>query len=303
MADAWSTDDMPDLSDTTAVVTGANSGIGLEATRELARAGADVVMACRSTDRGEEARADVAAADPAGELSVRECDLASLASVRSFAEGVAEDHDAVDLLVNNAGLMAIPRRETEDGFEMQLGVNHLGHFALTGHLLESLQAAEDPRIVSVSSGAHSRGEMEFEDLMWEESYTRWDAYGRSKLANLLFAFELDRRADDLVSVGCHPGYAATNLQHRAAQQGGSVLERYLMPVANRVLAQSAAMGALPTLYAATADLDGGEYVGPGGLMNARGRPSVQEPEPKARDEDDAARLWDVSEELTGVEYL
>jgi len=299
----WTAADVPDLSGTTAVVTGANSGIGLEATRELARAGAHVVMACRSTDRGAAARDDVAAADPAGSLSVRACDLASLDSVAAFAEGVAGDHDAVDLLVNNAGVMAVPREETADGFELQFGVNHLGHFALTGHLLAALRAGEDPRVVTVSSGAHQQGEMDFDDLLWEDSYGRWRAYGRSKLANLLFAFELDRRADDLVSVACHPGYAATNLQARTAREGGSLPERLVLPLANRLLAQSAAKGALPTLYAAThPDVEGGEYVGPGGLLNARGYPTVQEPSTKARDEADAARLWERSAALTGVTY-
>jgi NAD(P)-dependent dehydrogenase (short-subunit alcohol dehydrogenase family) len=293
-----------DLSDTTAVVTGANSGIGLEATRALAGAGAHVVMACRSRDRAEAARDDVAADDPDGSLAVADLDLASLDSVAAFADGLADDHDAVDLLVNNAGVMAIPRRETGDGFETQFGVNHLGHFALTGHLLDLLQAGDDPRVVAVSSGAHESGEVDFEDLNHEDDYGRWEAYGQSKLANLLFAFELDRRADGVTALGCHPGYAATNLQHRTAAESGSLVERFLLPAANRLVGQSPARGAEPTVYAAThPDVDGGEYVGPTGLLNMRGAPGVQDPADQARDEAAAERLWERSEALTGVEYL
>ena len=287
----------------TAVVTGANSGLGFEVTRALAGRSTHVVMACRSTERAAAARADVEADDPAGTLSVRELDLASLASVADFADSFGADHETLDLLVNNAGVMGIARNETADGFETQFGVNHLGHFALTGHLLDRLRAGQAPRVVTVSSGMHERGEIDFEDLQGERSYGRWAAYGRSKLANLLFAFELDRRADRLTSVGVHPGYANTNLQSRAAADGGSLPERLTMPLFNALFAQPAAAGALPTLYAAThPDLEGGEYVGPGGFMNMRGAPEVQAPSERARDEETAARLWDVSEELTGVEY-
>lgn len=320
----WTVDDLPDCSGMTAVVTGANSGVGLETTRELACAGADVVMACRSMDRAEAAREEIEADDPTGTVSVGECDLASLDSVVSFSDGVRERHDSLDVLVNNAGVMATPRRDTADGFELQFGVNHLGHFALTGHLLDSLRAAADPRVVTVSSGNHRIGEIDFEDLLWEDSYDRHDAYNRSKLANLLFAVELDRRTDDLTSVACQPGFADTNMQNRAAEETGSVVERLGVLLAG-LIAHSPARGAEPTLYAAThPDIEGGEYVGPGALvnprgdtavlpnsasvrllervLNAHGHPTIQEPDPKARDGEIAARLWERSKELTGVEY-
>ena len=311
MTDSWTADEMPDCSDRTVVVTGANSGLGYEATRASARKGAPVVMACRSLDRGEQAATDIRETiDPTGAvLNVRECDLADLASVESFAEGVREEYDQLHALCNNAGVMAIPRAETEDGFEMQLGVNHLGHFALTGHLLDMLvRTAGETRVVSHSSGAHSQGNLDFDDLQREESYAKWGAYGQSKLANLLFAYELQRRLDDAgitetKSVACHPGYAATNLQYRGPEKSGSRLRYAMMKVANTVVAQSAEQGALPLLYAATApDVDGGAYYGPGGFMNMRGAPERQESNDASHDEADARRLWTRSEELTGVRY-
>ena len=300
----WTDDDVPDCSGTTVVVTGANSGLGLEATRLLAREGADVVMACRDADRGEVARADVRDDAPDAALDVRTLDLADLGSVRSFADGVAADYERVDVLCNNAGVMALPRGETEDPFETQCGVNHLGHFALTGLLFDALRASPDPRVVTQSSGLHANGEVDFEDLHGEADYDPWDAYAQSKLANLLFAYELDRRhGDELTSVGCHPGYAATNLQRRGPEQRGSRLRLALMEVANRLLAQSAERGALPMVYAATAeDIGGGEYVGPGGFKNMRGAPEVQRSSDRSYDEATARRLWRVSEDLTGVEY-
>ena len=311
MADSWTAATMPDQSDRTVVVTGANSGLGYEATAAFAQKGATVVMACRSLERGEQAANEIREAiDQTGAvLNVRRCDLADLESVASFAEGVREAYDQLHVLCNNAGVMAIPRAETEDGFEMQLGVNHLGHFALTGQLLGLLaRTAGETRVVSHSSGAHTAGEMNFEDLHREESYDKWGAYGQSKLANLLFAYELQRRLDDAgitetASVACHPGYAATNLQYRGPEQSGSRLRYAMMKVANTVVAQSAEQGALPLLYAATApDVQGGEYYGPGGLMSMRGAPEQQESNEASHDEADARRLWSRSEELTGVEY-
>lgn len=304
----WTTADLPALDGHTVVVTGANSGLGLAGTRAFADAGATVVMACRSVERGDRAAANVRESVPDADLDVRECDLASLASVESFAADLRAAYDAVDVLCNNAGLMAIPRRETEAGFEMQLGVNHLGHFALTGRLLPLLAAADgQSRVVTQSSGLHERGEMDFSDLHWETAYDKWDAYGRSKLANLLFAYELQRRLDardraDVLSVACHPGYADTNLQARTAAESGSTLVKLGMRVANALLAQSAERGALPMLYAATADVDGGDYVGPGGLFDMRGAPEIQESSAASRDEAHARRLWDHSVEATGVTY-
>ncbi len=305
----WTTADLPDLSGRTIVVTGANSGLGYEGTRAFADAGAHVVMACRSVERGERAREELRAeTDPDGRLAVAECDLADLSSVASFAESFAADHDDLHVLCNNAGVMAVPRGETADGFELQLGVNHLGHFALTGHLLDRLRETDgETRVVNQSSGVHERGEVDFEDLQSEASYDKWGAYAQSKLANLLFTYELDRRLDaagaDVTSVGCHPGYADTGLQRRGPEQSGSTLRLYGMKVANALFAQSAARGALPMLYAATADaIEGGEYVGPGGFMNMRGYPEVQRSSDRSYDEATARRLWDRSTELTGVEY-
>ncbi|WEL21644.1 oxidoreductase [Halorhabdus sp. BNX81] len=303
-------DAMGDQSGRTVVVTGANSGIGFEVTKAFAERGADVVMACRSLDRGNAARQEIrneAEVDDAA-LAVMELDLADLDSVRSFAEGVRSTYSDLHVLCNNAGVMAIPRSETADGFETQFGVNHLGHFALTGLLLDRLRDTEsETRIVTQSSGLHERGEIDFDDLHGKNSYDRFDAYAQSKLANVLFAYELDRRlqaADaDVTSVACHPGFAATNLQRRGPEQSGSRLRLWMMKIANAVFAQSAATGALPMLMAGTDPaVDGGEYVGPGGLLNMRGTPEMQRSSDRSYDEELARELWDVSVDLTGVGY-
>ena len=306
MSDKWTAADIPDQTGRTAVVTGANSGLGLITARELARHGANVVLACRNTAKGDECAAAILQDAPEGEVDVQALDLAELASVHAFAE--AQD-GPIDLLVNNAGVMGIPRRETKDGFEMQFGVNHLGHYALTGLLMGSLLRAGEPRVVTLSSTAHKFGRMNSDDLQGERRYFRWSAYGQSKLANLLFAFELQRRADDagspLRSMAAHPGYAATNLQTRGPEAGGLLtrVEDVLMAVSNRVVAQSDEMGALPQLYAATAaDLPGGSYVGPDGFQEQRGHPVAVGSTRAAKDRDAARRLWQVSEELTGVTY-
>jgi NAD(P)-dependent dehydrogenase (short-subunit alcohol dehydrogenase family) len=294
---------MPALGGRVAVVTGANSGIGLIAARELARAGASVVLACRNMAKGEDALASVRASVPSAQVELAALDLGSLKSVREFAAGFGSTHERLDLLVNNAGVMAPPRRLTEDGFESQIGTNHLGHFALTGLLLGSLRAADSPRVVTVSSDAHRLGRIRFDNLQGERHYNNWLAYGQSKLANLLFAFELQRRAVaagwNLLSVAAHPGYAATNLQ--SAGPAGRI-ELLTMVVGNKLIAQSAEMGALPTLYAAVADLPGGSFVGPNGFMGLRGYPHLVTAVPRAYDEEAARRLWSVSEELTGVRF-
>ncbi len=287
---SWTPAEMPDQSDRTFVVTGANSGIGLAAARELAASGAHVVLAVRDAAKGE-----AAAAGLSGEPEVRALDLADLASARAFAEGLDRN---IDVLVNNAGVMATPHRTTADGFELQLGTNHLGHFALTGLLLPRIQ----DRVVTIASGAHRIGKINFGDLQSERSYRRWLAYGQSKLANLLFMYEFQRRLDaagsPLRSVAAHPGYAATSLQSHTE----SIQDR-IMAVSNRIFAQSDEQGAWPTLYAATTpDLPGGSYVGPGGFLEQRGNPKLVGSSAAARDEDTARRLWDVSEELTGVQY-
>ena len=308
-ASDWTADEMGDLSGKTVVVTGANSGLGYEAAREFALHGADVVLACRSVERGTEAGERIREEAPDTRLTVIELDLADLSSVGAFAAAFADTHDELHVLCNNAGVMAIPRSETVDGFETQFGVNHLGHFALTAALLGHLRETEgETRVVTQSSGLHENGEIDFEDLQGEDSYDEWAAYGQSKLANVLFGYELHRRLreagiDDVTSVVCHPGYAATDLQRRGPEQSGSRLRLWGMQVANALVAQDAATGALPLLYAATApDIAGGEYVGPGGLQNMRGHPEEQSSSDRSYDEETARRLWKVSEQLTGVSY-
>ena len=301
MGDRWDVGRIPDQSGRTAVVTGANSGLGLVTARELARAGATVVMACRNLDKGHAAVDAIRSAVPQAQLQLDELDLASLASVRSFADRFTATRDGLDLLINNAGVMAPPRRLTADGFELQFGTNHLGHFALTGLLLPQLEGREDARVVTLSSTAHRTGRIAFDNLNGDRHYFRWNAYGQSKLANLLFALELERRlraSDSTVkSLAAHPGYAATNLQSAAAP----LVDRLVMKVANAVVAQSDEMGALPTLYAATEPgLEGGIYVGPDGIAEQRGYPKIVQPNGAARDEETARRLWELSADLTGV---
>jgi NAD(P)-dependent dehydrogenase (short-subunit alcohol dehydrogenase family) len=303
MAAKWTPDLMPEQKGRTAVVTGANSGLGLVAARELARAGAQVVLACRDPSKGGLAAEQIATAVPGAAIEVWKLDLASLESVRAFGERFAAEREGLDLLINNAGLMAPPRRETADGFELQIGTNHLGHFALTGLLLDALEGREDSRVVTVSSGAHWIGRIDFDDLQGERRYRRWRAYSQSKLANVLFALELERRLrvarSTVSSLGAHPGYAATNLQSAAAP----ALDRAVMVLTNALLAQSVEMGALPLLYAATCPgLAGGLLIGPDGLFEQRGHPTIVRPARAGRDEASAKRLWEVSEELTGVRY-
>jgi NAD(P)-dependent dehydrogenase (short-subunit alcohol dehydrogenase family) len=285
----WTAQDMGSQDGRTFVITGANSGIGLEAARALGAAGAHVVVACRDTAKGEHAVAELD-----GDFTVRRLDLADLASVRAFADELDGD---IDVLINNAGVMAVPRATTADGFELQLGTNHLGHFALTGLLLDRV----GDRVVTISSGAHRAGRINFGDLQSERHYQRWMAYGQSKLANLLFMMELQRRLDasgsSVISVAAHPGYAATNLQSHTQS-----IQDQIMGLANHVIAQSAAMGALPTLYAATEEVPGGAYIGPDGLLEQRGHPHLVGMSGAAKDEEAARRLWEASEELTGVTF-
>src|SRR5919201_1726555 len=303
MAGKWTADRIPDQQGRTAIVTGANSGLGFVTARELARAGAQVVLACRNLEKGNAAANQIRAAWPGAVLQLEELDLGSLDSIRAFADRFESSHDRLDLLINNAGLMATRRRVTADGFETQIGTNHLGHFALTGRLISKLEGRDDARVVTVSSGAHRMGRINFDDLQGERRYFRWRAYGQSKLANLLFAFELDRHlraaGSTVKSLAAHPGYSATNLQ----STGPPVLDRLVMVVTNRLMAQSVEMGALPILYAATEPgLEGGTYFGPDGPGEQRGHPTRVGSSAAARDEAVARRLWDVSEELTGVRF-
>jgi NAD(P)-dependent dehydrogenase (short-subunit alcohol dehydrogenase family) len=302
---AWSISDIPDLAGRTVVVTGGNSGIGLAAAVELAAHGAAVTLAVRDTAKGESA-ASVVRARATGQVEVARLDLADLASVRQFAESWCGSHPGgLDVLVNNAGVMAIPRRETVDGFEMQLGTNHLGHFALTGLLIGALRPGA--RVVSVSSAAHRFGRMAFDDLQSEATYRKWPAYGQSKLANILFALELHRRASaagaELRSIAVHPGYANTNLQRVGPEMEGSRVGVSVVSLFNRVLAQPAEAGAWPTLMAATdPDVPSGTFIGPTGWRGSRGAPGFETPSDAARDPQSARRLWEVSTALTGVEF-
>ncbi|TFB93792.1 MULTISPECIES: oxidoreductase [unclassified Cryobacterium] len=327
----WTAADIPDLRGRTIIVTGANSGLGFVTASELAGHGASVILAVRDLARGEDAARRILAGLPADRaadaaVQVRELDLSSLASVRSFASAwLAEHPEGLDVLVNNAGVMNVPERRTVDGFELQFGTNHLGHFALTGLLLPGLlaraAAATAPdavtgpdtgrkaRVVTLSSALHRRGRMDFDDLMGAQKYRAWAAYGQSKLANLLFTSELQRRADaagaPLLALAAHPGYARTNLQSVGATMRGNNngFERRLTDLANRVLAQPAEMGALPTLYAATEPgLAGNTFVGPDGFGEQHGHPHPVGRSERAGNHTDAVRLWSESERLTGVTF-
>lgn len=300
----WTTQDMPDLTGRRALVTGANSGLGWWTTKALAEHGAAVTMAVRNQAKGEQA-----ADQMPGSVEVRLLDLADLASVRAFAKGWSADHpEGLDLLINNAGIMAVPRRLTADGHESQLATNHLGHFALTGLLLPALVARPTSRVVTVSSQAHRFGRMDFDDLMGERRYNSWRAYGQSKLANLLFTSQLQARVDragmSITACAAHPGFAATNLIFDGfpGVERRPITDR-IKAVGSRTFAQSAEMGALPTLFAATyPGLPGDTYVGPDGFGEQRGHPRIVQRSIAARNPADAERLWMLSEELTGVHY-
>ena len=309
----WTADSIPPLTGRRAVVTGANSGLGLHTAFELARHGADVIMAVRDQAKGEQAHNRISTAlrsnAGSGQVSLAALDLADLASIRAFAD--EQLGTPLHLLVNNAGVMAIPRRETADGFEMQLGTNHLGHAALTLRLLPALSragaAGPVSRVVTVSSSLHRRGRMDFDDLMGEKSYKPWTAYGQSKLANLLFTAELERRLEaaglPVASYAAHPGYADTNLQSVGPRMSGSAIGERMTSIGNRLMAQPASQGALPTLYAATVEgLPPGSYIGPDGMFEQRGHPKVVGRSKEAQSTADAARLWDATEELVGIRF-
>jgi NAD(P)-dependent dehydrogenase (short-subunit alcohol dehydrogenase family) len=310
-AQGWTPEQVGDLSGRTAVVTGGNSGIGLEAAIELARHGAHVVITSRDAARGEQALRQLRSKAAAASAEVWGLDLADLASVRRFAERLAAGHDRLDLLVNNAGVMAVPRSRTTDGFEMQIGTNHLGHFALTGRVLPLLLAGErqtrDVRVVTLSSNAHRVGKLSRDDLMREHGYQAWGAYGRSKLANLLFTHELQRRLQDAGSsvkaVAAHPGLAGTNLVAAGPMTRAPGPLRSLASGITKLVGQSAALGAWPTLRAATdPDVEGGEYFGPSWPGQWRGAPVQVDTSPAAQSLDDARWLWEESVRLTGVRY-
>jgi NAD(P)-dependent dehydrogenase (short-subunit alcohol dehydrogenase family) len=301
--DRWTADRIGDQSGRTFIVTGATSGLGFETTRQLAAHGGRVVLAARSMANGREAIARIMAAQPGAAVEFRALDLADLDSVRTFAAAVRADATTVDVLINNAGVMYPPRRLTPQGFESQFATNHLGHFALTGLLFDAIRRGRDPRVVTVSSSEHRGGSIRFGDLAGERSYSPRAFYQQSKLANVLFGLELDRRVRAagiaVRSVLAHPGYSATNLQ----SSGPTGLSKQLMKVSNRLIAQSAEIGALSEIYAAADPAaESGRFYGPRGFLELRGYPAQVQPSAAAKDEETARRLWDISEQLTGVTW-
>ncbi|OMC48580.1 short-chain dehydrogenase [Mycobacterium sp. IS-2888] len=298
----WTTADIPDQTGRVAVITGANTGLGYETAAALADHGARVVLAVRNLDKGKDAAARIAASSPHADVALQELDLTSLQSIRAAAEQLRAEHDRIDLLINNAGVMYTPKSTTKDGFELQFGTNHLGHFAFTGLLLDRLLPVAGSRVVTVSSVGHRiLADIHFDDLQWERRYNRVAAYGQAKLANLLFTYELQRRLaphGTTIAAAAHPGGSNTELGRYTP-----TAFRPLVDVFFKVIAQDAAMGALPTLRAATDPaVLGGQYYGPDGLGQTRGYPKVVGSSKKSHDADRQRRLWAVSEELTGVVY-
>ncbi len=292
----WTSADIPDQTGRTAVITGANTGLGYETARALAGRGARVVLAVRNLDKGKAAADLIARRYPGADVAVQELDLTSLDSVRAAADQLRAGHDRIDLLINNAGVMMTPKATTKDGFELQFGTNHLGHFALTGLLLDRLLATPGSRVVTVSSNGHRFGRIDFDDLQSERSYSRTGAYGQAKLANLLFTYELQKRlaGTDTIAAAAHPGSSATEL--------GRNLPR-IVEWGFGLTVQSSEMGALPQLRAATdPTVRGGQYYGPGGFLQMRGYPKIVSSNRRSHDVAAQRRLWSVSEELTGVTY-
>jgi len=294
----WTAEQAPDQSGKIAIVTGSNSGIGFVTARELAKKGAHVILACRNESKAETAKQTIDAENPSGKIEVMALDLANLNLVRTFAKKFKKKHKKLDILCNNAGVMAIPFQKTADGFEMQFGTNHYGHFALTALLIDRILATKGARIVNVSSLAHKTGFMDFENINGELRYSKWAAYGMSKLANLLFTYETARRLEakgaNVITTAAHPGWTATNLQNSVK----------MASVANFLVAQDEDMGALPQLYACTADdVNNGDYFGPARWREMRGYPKRVESNSRSHDKDAAKRLWELSEKVTETELL
>jgi NAD(P)-dependent dehydrogenase (short-subunit alcohol dehydrogenase family) len=302
MTKNWTMDNIPDLTGKVVIVTGANSGIGFEAAKAFARKGARAILACRNMEKAQAALTQIQAEIPDASAEIMHLDLANLKSVHQFADVFKAKYDRLDVLLNNAGIMMVPYGTTEDGFERQFGTNHLGHFALTGLLIDLLLKTPDARVVNVSSTGHRFGVMDFDNLMYEggKGYSRMGAYGRAKLANLLFTYELQRRFEaagaNAIAVAAHPGISDTNLASHYTDQW---YFKMIRPLFGRMI-QSAAMGALPSLRAATdPHVSGGQYFGPDGPREARGYPVIAESNDASHNEADARRLWDVSVQLTG----
>ncbi len=294
----WDDNDVLDQKGRVAIVTGSSSGIGFETARVLAAKNATVIIAVRNLDKGQSALGNIKATQSEADVKVMELDLASLESVRKFAEEFCKDFSRLDLLINNAGVMMPPYSKTADGFELQFGTNHLGHFALTGLLLELILRTEHSRIITVSSAAHKSGKLDFDDLNWEtRKYKKMQTYGDSKIANLYFTYalqeQLEKAGSKTIAVASHPGWTGTDLQRHVG----------LLSFLNRFFSQSIEMGALPTLYAATApDVKGNDYYGPSGKMEMKGYPKKVESNELSHDMDIAKKLWIVSEEMTGIKY-
>jgi len=298
----WNTSDIPDQTGRTAIVTGANTGLGYETAAALAAKGAHVVLAVRNLDKGKAAAERISAATPHAEVTLQQLDLTSLASIAVAAADLRAAYPRIDLLINNAGVMTTPKATTTDGFELQFGTNHLGHFALTGQVLENMLPVEGSRVVTISSNGHRAGSINFDDLQSERSYNRLRAYGQAKLANLLFTYALNRRLAAMgaptIAVAAHPGSANTELTRNLPG-----IVRKPVELAWKLVAQDAAMGALPTLRAATdPSVRGGQYYGPDGFGEQRGHPKVVQSNSKSHDVAVQQRLWTVSEELTGVKF-
>lgn len=306
MSQKWTQQDIPNLTGKIIVVTGANSGLGFESAKAFAQKGATVVMAVRNLQKGDEARQDILKAHPKAMLDLMALDNASLASVRTFADAFTAKYNQLDILLNNAGVMAIPRQETVDGFEIQLGVNHLGHFALTGLLLNVIIKTPKARIHNVTSSANFTGTINFDDLMGKQSYSRWGAYGQSKLANVFFTFELQKRLSaagvDTITNTSHPGLVIGNLQANSVAQSGTSVEALLYRIAQPLMAQDISMGVLCQLYGCTAiDAKNGVFYGPR-RFNLRGYPAEKKANKAAYDANALKRFWEISEKLTGVAY-
>ena len=305
MTENWTTNNNPELTGKVIIVTGGNSGLGFESVKAFAAKGAEVVMACRSTENGKKAKAEILKQNPDGEINVAELDLANLDSVRRFAKNFQQKHDRLDVLLNNAGIMTTPYFQTKDGFEGQVGTNHLGHFALTGLLLPVILKTPGSRVVNVSSMAHKQGKMDFENLLFEngKGYSPIKAYGRSKLANMLFSYELQRffeaNDSDTISVAAHPGISQTELFRHLEDK---LFFKILYPVF-KFMTQDSAMGALPQIRASIdPKTRGGEYYGPSGFNEMKGHPVKVQSNGASHNREDARKLWEVSAKLTGVKY-
>lgn len=304
----WNTDDIVDQINKIFVITGSNSGLGLEATKQLALKGATVILAIRNMEKGEIAVNKIKEIVPNAKLDIMHLDLSSLKSIHEFSDKFHDKYKQLHVLINNAGVMQPPKMKTEDGFELQIGVNHFGHYALTGLLFDIIKATPNSRIISQSSFAANMGKIDFNDLNHDKKYSRTGAYGQSKLANLLFIFELDRKLKEngitsVKSIAVHPGYTNTGLQQNGPSVNGKSFLFRIYSLTDKLFAQHVSMGVLPMLYAATApDVESGDYIGPAKLMQTRGHPKRVKATKKAYIKEDAAKLWEISEEKTKVKF-